>query len=229
MTWEAIASWLQGPMDAKVWEALIPSRGYTAPLPRRSARTRASRRPGPGASTTTSIARTAVRPPWRGRMEVSDAGDRISRVRRQRRGPPRAVRPRTPFSPMMMRTHAAGPPLSADLDPPLYGLRVRRHARCLQEQNGRDTVEEMGDRGIRVHAQHHARSLHKQLVVVASDRAELGDRDVPLGAGWDGRSAEALSGRPQLRVQQPVRRYAGASAVDHVANHRTRVRASTRR
>ncbi|WP_067816884.1 TROVE domain-containing protein [Nocardia inohanensis] len=32
MTWEAVAGWLQGPMDAAVWEALIPSMGYTARL-----------------------------------------------------------------------------------------------------------------------------------------------------------------------------------------------------
>ncbi|WP_063021566.1 TROVE domain-containing protein [Nocardia niwae] len=32
MTWEAVAGWLQGPMDAKVWEALIPAMGYMAKL-----------------------------------------------------------------------------------------------------------------------------------------------------------------------------------------------------
>ncbi|MBY8854938.1 TROVE domain-containing protein [Nocardia sp. CA2R105] len=32
MTWEAVAGWLQGPMDARVWEALIPSMGYMALL-----------------------------------------------------------------------------------------------------------------------------------------------------------------------------------------------------
>ncbi|MEV6767283.1 TROVE domain-containing protein [Nocardia sp. NPDC051030] len=32
MTWEAVAGWLQGPLDAKVWEALIPSMGYMAVL-----------------------------------------------------------------------------------------------------------------------------------------------------------------------------------------------------
>lgn len=32
MTWEAVAGWLQGPLDAKVWEALIPSMGYMAQL-----------------------------------------------------------------------------------------------------------------------------------------------------------------------------------------------------
>ncbi|WP_083899611.1 TROVE domain-containing protein, partial [Nocardia abscessus] len=32
MTWEAVAGWLQGPMDATVWEALIPSMGYMAEL-----------------------------------------------------------------------------------------------------------------------------------------------------------------------------------------------------
>lgn len=30
MTWEALASWLQGPMDAKAWEAIIPSMGIFA-------------------------------------------------------------------------------------------------------------------------------------------------------------------------------------------------------
>lgn len=28
MTWEALAGWLQGPMDAAAWEAIIPSMGY---------------------------------------------------------------------------------------------------------------------------------------------------------------------------------------------------------
>ncbi|MEO3785930.1 TROVE domain-containing protein [Actinocorallia sp. B10E7] len=32
MTWESVAGWLQGPMDARVWEALIPSMGYLALL-----------------------------------------------------------------------------------------------------------------------------------------------------------------------------------------------------
>ncbi|QLY34276.1 TROVE domain-containing protein [Nocardia huaxiensis] len=32
MTWESVAGWLQGPMDSKVWEALIPSMGYMATL-----------------------------------------------------------------------------------------------------------------------------------------------------------------------------------------------------
>ncbi|MEV0298750.1 TROVE domain-containing protein [Nocardia sp. NPDC050710] len=32
MTWEAVAGWLQGPLDAAVWEALIPSMGYMARL-----------------------------------------------------------------------------------------------------------------------------------------------------------------------------------------------------
>ncbi|MFG2138394.1 TROVE domain-containing protein [Streptomyces sp. NPDC048650] len=32
MTWEALAGWLQGPMDAAAWEAVIPSMGYTALL-----------------------------------------------------------------------------------------------------------------------------------------------------------------------------------------------------
>ncbi|UGT38771.1 TROVE domain-containing protein [Nocardia yamanashiensis] len=32
MTWEAVGGWLQGPMDAAVWEALIPAMGYTALL-----------------------------------------------------------------------------------------------------------------------------------------------------------------------------------------------------
>ncbi|AHH21331.1 TROVE domain-containing protein [Nocardia nova SH22a] len=32
MTWESVAGWLQGPMDAQVWEALIPSMGYMAKL-----------------------------------------------------------------------------------------------------------------------------------------------------------------------------------------------------
>ncbi len=32
MTWESLAGWLQGPMDAKAWEAVIPSMGYMALL-----------------------------------------------------------------------------------------------------------------------------------------------------------------------------------------------------
>jgi hypothetical protein len=32
MSWEAVAGWLQGPLDAAVWEALIPSMGYMALL-----------------------------------------------------------------------------------------------------------------------------------------------------------------------------------------------------
>lgn len=32
MTWESVAGWLQGPLDAKVWEAIIPSMGYMALL-----------------------------------------------------------------------------------------------------------------------------------------------------------------------------------------------------
>lgn len=32
MTWEALAGWLQGPMDADAWEAIIPSMGYMALL-----------------------------------------------------------------------------------------------------------------------------------------------------------------------------------------------------
>lgn len=32
MTWESLAGWLQGPMDAKAWEAAIPSMGYMALL-----------------------------------------------------------------------------------------------------------------------------------------------------------------------------------------------------
>lgn len=32
MTWEALAGWLQGPMDAAAWEAIIPSMGYMARL-----------------------------------------------------------------------------------------------------------------------------------------------------------------------------------------------------
>ena len=32
MTWESIAGWLQGPMDARTWEAVIPSMGYMALL-----------------------------------------------------------------------------------------------------------------------------------------------------------------------------------------------------
>lgn len=31
-TWEALSGWLQGPMDAKAWEAIIPSMGYMALL-----------------------------------------------------------------------------------------------------------------------------------------------------------------------------------------------------
>lgn len=30
MTWESVAGWLQGPMDAAVWEAVIPSMGFMA-------------------------------------------------------------------------------------------------------------------------------------------------------------------------------------------------------
>ncbi|MBC6456383.1 TROVE domain-containing protein [Actinomadura sp. HBU206391] len=30
MTWEAVAGWLQGPMDAKVWESIVPSMGIFA-------------------------------------------------------------------------------------------------------------------------------------------------------------------------------------------------------
>lgn len=30
MTWEALAGWLQGPMDKEAWEAVIPSMGYMA-------------------------------------------------------------------------------------------------------------------------------------------------------------------------------------------------------
>ncbi|GAA2858187.1 TROVE domain-containing protein [Streptosporangium fragile] len=30
MTWEALAGWLQGPMDRQAWEAVIPSMGYMA-------------------------------------------------------------------------------------------------------------------------------------------------------------------------------------------------------
>lgn len=30
MTWESLAGWLQGPMDAAAWEAIIPSMGYMA-------------------------------------------------------------------------------------------------------------------------------------------------------------------------------------------------------
>lgn len=30
MTWEALAGWLQGPMDKQAWEAIIPSMGYMA-------------------------------------------------------------------------------------------------------------------------------------------------------------------------------------------------------
>jgi hypothetical protein len=32
MTWEALAGWLQGPMDAQAWEAVIPNMGYMALL-----------------------------------------------------------------------------------------------------------------------------------------------------------------------------------------------------
>ncbi|NEB07043.1 TROVE domain-containing protein, partial [Streptomyces sp. SID13726] len=32
MTWEALAGWLQGPMDAAAWEAVIPSMGAMALL-----------------------------------------------------------------------------------------------------------------------------------------------------------------------------------------------------
>ncbi|WP_158843386.1 TROVE domain-containing protein [Saccharothrix deserti] len=32
MTWESVAGWLQGPMTADVWEALVPSMGYMAQL-----------------------------------------------------------------------------------------------------------------------------------------------------------------------------------------------------
>ena len=32
MTWESLAGWLQGPLDAAVWEAIIPSMGYMALL-----------------------------------------------------------------------------------------------------------------------------------------------------------------------------------------------------
>ena len=32
LTWEAVAGWLQGPMDAAAWEAVIPAMGYTALL-----------------------------------------------------------------------------------------------------------------------------------------------------------------------------------------------------
>jgi TROVE domain len=32
MTWEAVAGWLQGPMDAAAWTALIPTMGYVALL-----------------------------------------------------------------------------------------------------------------------------------------------------------------------------------------------------
>ncbi|GAB2720185.1 TROVE domain-containing protein [Kitasatospora kifunensis] len=32
VTWEQLAGWLQGPMDAQAWEAVIPSMGYTALL-----------------------------------------------------------------------------------------------------------------------------------------------------------------------------------------------------
>lgn len=32
MTWEALAGWLQGPMDAEAWTAVLPSMGYMAQL-----------------------------------------------------------------------------------------------------------------------------------------------------------------------------------------------------
>jgi hypothetical protein len=32
MTWEALAGWLQGPMDARAWEVIIPTMGYMALL-----------------------------------------------------------------------------------------------------------------------------------------------------------------------------------------------------
>lgn len=32
MTWESLSGWLQGPMDAKAWEAMIPNMGYMALL-----------------------------------------------------------------------------------------------------------------------------------------------------------------------------------------------------
>lgn len=32
MTWEALSGWLQGPMDAEAWQAVIPSMGYMALL-----------------------------------------------------------------------------------------------------------------------------------------------------------------------------------------------------
>ncbi|GAA3747680.1 TROVE domain-containing protein [Salinactinospora qingdaonensis] len=32
MTWEALAGWLQGPMDAQAWQAMLPSMGYMAKL-----------------------------------------------------------------------------------------------------------------------------------------------------------------------------------------------------
>lgn len=32
ITWEALSGWLQGPMDAQAWEAVIPSMGYMALL-----------------------------------------------------------------------------------------------------------------------------------------------------------------------------------------------------
>lgn len=32
LTWEAVSGWLQGPMDAKAWEAIIPNMGYMALL-----------------------------------------------------------------------------------------------------------------------------------------------------------------------------------------------------
>ncbi|MFD1052138.1 TROVE domain-containing protein, partial [Kibdelosporangium lantanae] len=32
MTWEALAGWLQGPMDAMAWQAIMPSMGFMAQL-----------------------------------------------------------------------------------------------------------------------------------------------------------------------------------------------------
>ena len=32
VTWEALAGWLQGPMDAEAWEAVVPSMGYMATI-----------------------------------------------------------------------------------------------------------------------------------------------------------------------------------------------------
>ena len=32
MSWESVAGWLQGPLDAEAWEALVPTMGYTALL-----------------------------------------------------------------------------------------------------------------------------------------------------------------------------------------------------